>query len=69
MLSLVWPGYWLLKTTSRIDRAVEEQTLSAIANVLEAQRSFWQALGILVLLAIAAIVIAATYPTWGLQFG
>ncbi len=66
LLSLAWPGFWLLKTTSRIHRAIEEQTLSSIADVLEAQRSFWQSLGVLVLLAIAAIVVAATYPSWGL---
>ena len=61
-------GCWLLKTTSRIHRAVEEQTLSSIADVLEAQRSFWRALGILVLLAIAAIVVAATFPAWSVLF-
>lgn len=54
--TLAWPGYWLLRTTSHIHRVGEEQTLSAIADVLEAQRSFWRALGILVLLAITAIV-------------
>jgi hypothetical protein len=62
--SALWPGYWLLKTTTRIHQAVEEPTLSSIADVLEAQWFFWRALGLLVLLAIAGIVIAATYPLW-----
>lgn len=59
---LAWPGYRLLKLASRIQRALHEQSLSSIADVLEAQRSFWRALGILVLLAVAAIVVGATYP-------
>ena len=66
LIASLWPGYWDFKAASRIHRAIEEQTLSSIADVLEAQRSFWQALGILVLLAIAAIIVAATYPSWGL---
>jgi hypothetical protein len=68
-LSTMWPGYWILKTRRASHRAVKEPALWAIAEVLEAQRCFWRALGILVLLAIAAIVVAATYPTWGLSFG
>jgi len=63
LVSYCWPGYWLFKTTSRIHHAVEEQTLSSIADVLEAQRSFWQSLGILALLAIATIVaLAIAFP-------
>lgn len=62
LVGYCWPGFWLFETTSRIRRAGEEQTLSAIADVLEAQRSYWRALGVLVLLAIATTVISATYP-------
>ncbi|MBX9791795.1 MAG: hypothetical protein K2Y37_22970 [Pirellulales bacterium] len=67
--SVMWPGYWVYQSRNRIHRAVEVPTLSSIADVLEAQRSFWRALGILVLLAIAAIVVAATYPAWSTLFG
>jgi hypothetical protein len=58
---LAWPGYRLLKLASRIHHAVDEQSLTSIADVLEAQWCFWRALGILVLLAIAAIIVSATY--------
>lgn len=66
LIAFSWPAYWVWVSSIRIKSASCEQTLSSIADVLEAQRHFWRALGILVLLAIAAIVIAAMYPSWGL---
>ena len=67
-LALLWPAYWVRDSVTRTRCAQREPTFSVIADVLEAQRYFWRALGILVLLAIAAIVVSATYPHWSELF-